>query len=214
MNELALFAGAGRGILGMENNINDDLFLQKRICPDSPKKMSLKKIGVRHAMRYNEMWHSRLPITVEGNLLRNKRSIFYGAEFQDHCFASAIWTDPVANNRLNKDYVWLELRRLAISPDAPKFTATWMISKMIKNIKKEFPEVTRLVSYQDCDVHKGTIYAASNWKQDIISQGISWNETRKRNKEQSLSPKKRWIYDLRPLKTDKSHFVQQQHGES
>lgn len=187
MNELATFAG-------VETN---DLFLGERIIPNSPKLMHLKQIGVRHAMRWNEMWHSRLPTTVEGNLLRNTRYIFYGAEYCDHCFASAIWTDPVANNRLSKDYIWLELRRLAIAPDAPKFTATWMIAKMVKAIKKQFPEVTRLVSYQDTEVHSGTIYAASNWIQDSISANASWNETRKRNKEQSLSTKKRWIYDLR-----------------
>ena len=177
----------------------NDLFLQERESPTSPKLMTLRKIGVRHAMRYNEMWHSRLPLTVEGNLLRNKRYVFFGAEYKDHCFASAIWTDPVANNRLSKNFIWIELRRLAIAPDAPKFTASWMISKMIKQIKKQFPDVTRLVSYQDCDVHTGTIYSASNWSQDIISLGESWNETRKRNKEQSLSPKKRWIYDLKIL---------------
>jgi len=204
MNELALFAGA-------ETN---DLFLGDRRIPKSPKLMHLKQIGVRHAMRWNEMWHSRLPITVEGNLLRNTRSIFYGAEYCDHCFASAIWTDPVANNRLSKDFIWLELRRLAIAPDAPKFTATWMISKMVKDIKKQFPEVTRLVSYQDCDVHAGTIYAAANWKNDNFFKGGDWNATRKRNKSQSTSPKKRWIYDLKPLAMDKSHFVQQPLGES
>jgi hypothetical protein len=176
-----------------------DLFLQERIVPTSPKQMNLKKIGVHHAMNYNQMWHSRLPLTVEGNLLRNKRYIFFGAEYKDHCFASAIWTDPVANNRLSKKYIWLELRRLAIAPDAPKFTATWMISKMIKQIKKQYPEVTRLVSYQDCEVHTGIIYAAANWKQDSTSSNAVWGKTRKRNKEQSLSTKKRWIYDLKPL---------------
>ena len=207
MNKLVSLTSIGGEII-------DDLFLQEREVPSSPKKMALKTIGVRHAMKYNEMWHSRLPITVEGNLLRNKRFIFYGAEFKDHCFASAMWTDPVANNRLSKDYIWLELRRLAIAPDAPKFTATWMISRMIKDIKKQFPQVTKLVSYQDCDVHKGTIYAASNWKQDVISQGISWNETRKRNKEQSLSPKKRWVYELKPLAMDNSNSVPKQLGES
>lgn len=159
--------------------------------------MNLRDIGVRHAMRFNEQWHSRLPQTVEGNLLRNKYAVFYGAEYQDHCFASAIWTDPVANNRLSKDFVWLELRRLAIAPDAPKFTATWMISKMVKDIRKRFPAVTRLVSYQDTGVHTGTIYAASNWTKDTVSENASWNETRVRNKEQSLSPKQRWIFDLK-----------------
>lgn len=174
-----------------------DLFLKERKPPLSPKQMNVKEIGVHHAMRYNEMWHSRLPLTVEGNLLRNKRYVFFGAEFNDHCFASAIWTDPVANNRLSKDYIWLELRRLAVAPDAPKFTATWMIAKMVKAIKKKYPEVNRLVSYQDTEVHSGTIYAASNWTQDSISVNASWNETRKRNKEQSLSTKKRWILDLK-----------------
>lgn len=181
----------------MNSSETVDLFLSERKIPSSPKQMKVVEIGVRHAMRYNEMWHSRLPLTVEGNLLRNARSVFYGAEFCDHCFASAIWTDPVANNRLSKDHTWLELRRLAIAPDAPKYTATWMIAKMIKAIQKKFPEVTRLVSYQDTEVHLGTIYAASNWIQDSISANASWNETRKRNKEQSLSIKKRWIYDLR-----------------
>jgi hypothetical protein len=204
MNELALFVGAE----------TSDLFLGDRLIPKTPKLLKLKQIGVRHAMRWNEMWHSRLPITVEGNLLRNTRSVFYGAEYFDHCFASAIWTDPVANNRLSKDFIWLELRRLAIAPDAPKFTATWMIAKMVKDIKKQFPEVTRLVSYQDCDVHTGTIYAAANWKNDNFSKGIDWDLTRKRNKSQSTSPKKRWIYDLKPLVMDKSHCVQQPLGES
>lgn len=174
-----------------------DLFLTERQPPSSPKKMNVLEIGVRHAMQYNEQWHSRLPITVEGNLLRNRRYVFYGAEFNDHCFACAIWTDPVANNRLSKDHIWLELRRLAIAPDAPKFTATWMISKMVKMLRKKFPDVTRLVSYQDTEVHTGTIYAASNWTQDIVSSNANWNETRKRNREQSTAIKKRWIYDLR-----------------
>ena len=177
--------------------VEADFFLGERLKPESPKLMNLRQIGVRHAMQFNELWHSRLPLTVEGNLLRNTRSIFYGAEYMDHCFASAIWTDPVANNRLSKDYVWLELRRLAIAPDAPKFTATWMIARMVKDIKKLFPEVTRLVSYQDCDVHTGTIYAASNWTCDTTSNNADWNKTRKRNVEQSLSAKRRWVYDLR-----------------
>jgi len=179
-----------------ETHMNGDLFLNERAAPASPRLMALRTIGVRHAMAYNEMWHSRLPATVEGNLLRNTRSVFYGAEYLDHCFASAMWTDPVANNRLSKDFVWLELRRLAIAPDAPKFTATWMISKMVKDIKSRFPEVSRLVSYQDTEVHTGTIYAAANWVSDSINSGTDWNN-RKRNKPQSTAAKKRWVYALR-----------------
>tara|TARA_R110000868_G_scaffold407598_2_gene689206 strand:+ start:2017 stop:2550 length:534 start_codon:yes stop_codon:yes gene_type:complete len=174
-----------------------DLFLQDRILPKSPKIMNVKKIGVKHAMHYNELWHSRLPVTSHSNMIRNKHFVFYGAEYLDHCFAVAMWTDPVAANRMSKDYVWLELRRLAIADDAPRFTATWMIAKMIKQIRKQFPDVTRLVSYQDAEVHSGTIYAAANWQKDTISKFQEWTTgNRERNAIQSKSDKIRWIYDL------------------
>jgi hypothetical protein len=174
-----------------------DLFDIPRVAPSSPKMLNLKEIGLNHAMNFNEMWHSRLPITSFSNMSRSSHKVFYGAEFEGHCFASAMWTHPVAGNRMSKDYIWLELRRLAVAPDAPKFTATWMISKMVKDIKKRFPDVTRLVSYQDTEVHKGTIYAASNWKLDTVTKFQEWNtEKRKRNDTQSKADKVRWIYSL------------------
>ncbi len=175
----------------------NDLFLGERIQPKSPKEMNLREVGLVFVMEHNERWHSRLPTTNKDNLLRNAHKVFYGAEYKDHCFAVAIWTDPVAANRMSKDYKWLELRRLAISPDAPKFTATWMISKMIKDIKTRFPDITRLVSYQDTEVHTGTIYAAANWKKDAVSKFQDWTtEKRKRNALQSKSDKIRWVYQL------------------
>ncbi len=175
-----------------------DLFQIPRNFPLSPKEMKVLSIGVDQAMQYNELWHSRLPKTQKGNLTRNKHFIFYGAEFKDHCFASAIWTTPVANNRLSENEIWLELRRLAIAPDAPKFTATWMIAKMIKAIKVKHPEITKLISYQDTDVHTGTIYAASNWIKEGQSKGTDWNVTRDRKASQSTSDKVRWTYRLKP----------------
>jgi hypothetical protein len=175
----------------------EDLFNFPRICPDSPKLLNLLEVGVDYAMDKNYLWHSRLPETSKGNMLRNTHAIFYGAEFKDHCFGVAMWTTPVANNRMSKDKVWLELRRLAISSDAPKFTATWMISKMVKEIHKKFPEITTLVSYQDTEVHKGTIYKAANWTCDSLSKFQEWtNEKRKRNTLQSKADKVRWIYEL------------------
>lgn len=177
--------------------MNLDLFLGERSCPSTPKLLNLREINVNYAMEQNEKWHSRLPITSHSNMIRNAHKVFYGAEYNDHCFAVAMWTDPVAANRMSKEYVWLELRRLAIAPDAPKFTATWMLSKMIKDIKKRFPNVTMLVSYQDTEVHNGTIYAAGNWKKDQISKYRDWNtESRKRNNAQSTADKVRWIYKL------------------
>lgn len=175
----------------------NDLFDIPRIAPESPKMLNLREIGVNHAMEFNQMWHSRLPVTSHSNMVRNAHKVFYGAEFDGHCFASAMWTDPVAGNRMSKDHVWLELRRLAVAPDAPKFTATWMIAKMIKDIKKRFPDVNMLVSYQDTEVHSGTIYKASNWKLDLVSKFKDWNTgTRQRNEAQSKADKVRWVYQI------------------
>jgi hypothetical protein len=54
-----------------------------------------------------------------------------------------------------------------------------------------------LVSYQDAEVHTGTIYAAANWKQDVVSKFQEWTQgNRIRNKLQSKSDKIRWIYEL------------------
>lgn len=175
----------------------NDLFLGERIIPKSPKLLNLREVGVDFAMKYNELWHSRLPITSHSNMIRNTHKIFYGAEYQDHCFAIAMWTTPVANNRMAKDQVWLELRRLAIAPDAPKFSATWMLSKMIKDIRKKYPEITKLVSYQDTEVHSGTIYSAGNWIKDSVSKFQEWStNSRKRNHLQSKADKIRWVYEL------------------
>ena len=87
----------------------------------------------------------------------------------------------------------LELRRLAICEKSPKYTATWMLAKMEKAIKKKFPEIIRLISYQDTEVHSGIIYKAGNWKAENETKGISWTtDKRKRNKEQSMANKIRW----------------------
>jgi len=178
------------------NGLND-LFEQPRVVPSSPKLMNLRVVGVDYAMEKNKDWHSRLPVTSHSNMIRNAHKVFYGAEYQDHCFAVAMWTDPVAGNRMSKDHVWLELRRLAIAPDSPKFTATWMIGQMVKDIKKRFPDVTKLVSYQDTEVHTGTIYKAANWVLDSVSKFQEWsNEKRQRNALQTKADKIRWIYEL------------------
>lgn len=174
-----------------------DLFEMPRIVPESPKLLNLKEVGLKYAMDKNSEWHSRLPITSHSNMIRSSHKIFYGAEYKDHCFAVAMWTDPVANNRMSKEYVRLELRRLAIAPDAPKYTATWMISKMVKDIKNRFPDINMLISYQDTEVHTGTIYKAANWKLDTISKFQDWTTgSRQRNQLQSKSDKIRWSYAL------------------
>ena len=68
---------------------------------------------------------------------------------------------------------------------------------MCQRFSQRFPEITMLVSYQDTEVHNGTIYKASNWILDSKSKFQEWtNETRKRNTLQTKADKIRWIYPL------------------
>jgi len=123
------------------------------------------------AQALNKQWHSRLPEYNTGFCLNSLVS--YGAEFENQYYAIAIWTNPVAAALPQHD--WLELRRMAIATDAPKNTASRMLSVMRRLIKKKFPNVVKLISYQDCEVHQGTIYKASGWVIGNYHKGGSWN---------------------------------------
>lgn len=92
------------------------------------------------------------------------------------------------------DNEWLELKRMAISSDAPKNTASRMLSFMVRDIKKRFPNVPNLISYQDPVVHTGTIYKASGWicTGQRKSGGFSNTKKRFREKDQVPGPKIRW----------------------
>tara|TARA_R100000329_G_C7462854_1_gene163014 strand:- start:161 stop:511 length:351 start_codon:yes stop_codon:yes gene_type:complete len=106
-----------------------------------------------------------------------------------------IWSSPVARMLSNK--ILLELRRLALSKHCPKNTATYVMARMAKKIKKKFPEIEKLISYQDTEVHLGTIYKAANWKQANTSTGGEWTrQSRGRAKAQTSVPKVRWEYSL------------------
>jgi hypothetical protein len=74
-----------------------------------------------------------------------------------------------------------------------------MISFMTKYIKKAFPDIALLISYQDTEVHRGTIYKASNWLPMNETKFASWSKSRKRNKDQSTASKIRWEYQIKPL---------------
>jgi hypothetical protein len=100
----------------------------------------------------------------------------------------------------------LELRRMAISDECPKNTATHMLRFMRQWIRLNFPDVAMLVSYQDTEVHQGTIYKADNWEEASLSDGASWTTTKRaRNKEQTTAPKIRWEYKLREYIKNDEH---------
>ena len=169
---------------------------------ESPKELVLKEIDPKLASHLNEMWHSRLPIIPVSNIYRNTHKICFGLFNNNEAIGVAIWTSPVAQNRFKDGKTILELRRLALSPKCPHNTATWCISKMVGKIKNKFPDLTRLISYQDTAVHKGIIYKASGWKEAKETEFSSWTTKKRiRNKDQATGKKIRWE---KQLKTDKA----------
>lgn len=139
----------------------------------------------------NSQWHSRLPKT--GN---SHYRVCYCAVSGNRYYAVAAWSNPVA--RLLPQQTWLELRRFAIAADAPKFTASRMLGWMRRDILARFPEVERLISYQDLSAHTGTIYKAAGWQQaenyKPRARGwIGWgNRPRKGRTNQAVAPRMRW----------------------
>jgi hypothetical protein len=145
---------------------------------------------LKQAVELNNMWHSRLPILSNWQTCKA-----IGAFYKNKFYAVALWGHPVARAYNGKGIY--ELRRMAISQDAPKNTGSRMLRIMRILIKKEMPEINKLISYQDTEVHKGTIYKSAGWviggmKKNI---GTGWN-TRKRNIMQATGDKIRWEYDL------------------
>ena len=184
------------------DDVRDSIPLFRSGCggssPTSAHHLTINKCKVQRACELNEIWHSRFPKIHWSNVVRNRDYICFVAEYVDIAYASAIWSSPVAANRLKEGKTALELRRMAIADDAPKNTASRMIGVMRKIIRKRLPHITLLLSYQDTEVHQGTIYKASGWYFASKNKGTSWtNNNRKRNKEQSLSDKVRWEFRLK-----------------
>lgn len=161
------------------------------------KDIQVNEIRAQIACMLNELWHSRLPLIHWSNVVRNTHYVCYGIFYKQAVIGVGIWSSPVAQNRFKNGKELLELRRLALSDVCPKNTATYVISKMVNAIKIKFPEIKKLISYQDTKVHNGTIYKAANWIVDGETQLIDWNVNgRKRNILQSDADKIRWAYNL------------------
>jgi len=164
----------------------------------SPLQFEIVEIHTLLAIDLNRLWHSVLPKISSGNIYRNTYRISFGALYKNLYFAVAIWTSPVAQNRLKNGFETLELRRMAISNDSPKNTASRFLSVMCKIIKNRFHEIYKLISYQDTKTHLGTIYKASNWY-PVKSQSefMSW-ENRPGRLDKTESVKIRWEKQIRP----------------
>jgi len=163
----------------------------------SVKDIKIEETRAQIACMLNELWHSRLPEIHWSNVVRNVHYVCYVFTYKEAVIGVGIWSSPIAQNRMKDGKRILELRRLALSNVCPMNTASCVIAEMIKRIKIKFPEIIKLISYQDKKVHLGTIYKASNWKEVGQTKLVDWNTNkRKRNSLQSDADKVRWEYNL------------------
>lgn len=168
--------------------------------PTSALQLRIEEISMRDACRLNKLWHSMLPRTDLGNMLCGNMSVAYAAEFDGRHFAVAIWSQPIIYS-IAKGGKTIELRRLAISKDAPKNTASRMLAIMRRMIKRKFPQITKAVSYLAVDVHVGTIYKASGWHPvgavvNARPQRPKGSPQRATGPLQTTSRKQRWEIEL------------------
>lgn len=158
--------------------------------PTSALQLRFERLGFEEAKRLNKQWHSRLPRLGTG-CIENQPFLCFGAFFDERWYGVAIWSNPVARNLPQQ--TWLELRRLALSSDCPKNTASRMLSVMTRLIRKLRPEIETLVSYHDTEVHSGGIYRAAGWKATTINKDGNWTRTKRpRPTAQSEAAKQRW----------------------
>lgn len=167
------------------------------LIPISPLQLEFQECSIDLAIKLNRNWHSVFPRIDKSNVQRGGRVACFSATYKNTYYASAIWTRPIAANRMKDGDRLVELRRMAISPSAPKNTATRMLAFMARHIKRTQPDAIRLVSYQDTAHHFGTIYKAANWKPTTTSTNADWtNHKRPGAVAQSVAPKIRWEFDL------------------
>ena len=164
--------------------------------PTSALQLLIHEIPIDTAIALNKKWHSRLPEYRTGCRPRQHAWICFGAEYDGIFYATAIWSHP--NNRFLDNEHTLELRRMAISPDRPKNTASRMLRIMVKIIRQQNPEFTRFISYQDTEVHAGTIYKASNWKSVAENNAMDYTfgGNRERPTQKYMARKIRWELNI------------------
>lgn len=126
------------------------------------KELAFEPCEVFHAVQLVRLWHSRLP-----NCQVGPWQYAFRAHKQDVTYAVALWNNPSGRCLPNH---WLELRRMACAPDAPKNTPSCFLGWMVRFFKKHCLEREKCISYQDLDVHTGTIYKASGWAVEYVSK--------------------------------------------
>ena len=99
----------------------------------------------------------------------NGPSPCYGLFEEDNLIGVLMFATPCSENVrasvFGKDYkdCVTELHRLHILDVTPKNTESWFISRCLKELKKDKPNIKAVISFSDStEGHEGTIYKATN----------------------------------------------------
>lgn len=168
--------------------------------PTPSLQVLFKLIPNKLGAELNAKWHSVLPSIPVFHI-----QIAFGVFLPNgECCGVSLWGRPVARTICGKG--WLELRRMALSPEAPKNTASKMLGWMGREIPKLRPDINRFISYQDTEHHKGTIYRAAGWTPvDMKSSPVNWGgnaqtktkPSRERSTKILKAPKIRWEKEVK-----------------
>jgi hypothetical protein len=130
--------------------------------PLRASELLLEQCQKLEAIAYIRHHHSRLPNVQRGPW---KYAFCATNPHTNQIVAAALWNNPSARTLPNE---WIELRRMAVGPDAPHCTASWFLQGMVKRLRTYGHQ--HFISYQDTAVHVGTIYKAAGWHIEHISQ--------------------------------------------
>ncbi len=123
--------------------------------PTSALQLYFASCPKMHAVRLVRQYHSRLP-----NVQNGPWMYAFDASLDGVSYAAALWSSPSGRCLPQQ---WIELRRMVVLPDAPRYTASRFLAWMVRWLKTNHAEHETAISYQDLAVHKGTIYKACGW---------------------------------------------------
>jgi hypothetical protein len=149
----------------VDRQIAADLFTTVEHPDGGPRKateLTVEICPVPHARLLTQKWHSRLPNVQKGPWMHAFR-----AHWNGYTYGVALWHNPSARGLPQN---WVELRRMAVADDAPHCTASRMLGQMAHWFRTNKPGCNRLISYQDEQVHTGTIYNAAGWTRAYYSK--------------------------------------------
>jgi very-short-patch-repair endonuclease/transposase-like protein len=134
-------------------------------------------------------WNNAKALLVQYHYQRAGRAgIAYGIKHNGHTIACCVFAncqrlESAKRLGISHEDV-MELSRFVINPEFQAYNmATWFISRCIKLVKSDLPNLKYLISFADPTFgHTGTIYKASNWTFDGETKSSYWYYHRRMNK--------------------------------